>query len=298
MNTERYKYELEDIDWTDPLTQLFQKFTNEESRKLANLHAKYTRQFSYMRVIWERLQEDYRNLAQYMNVQEALFERIEKGEKDPQPTPAQAEMLSKGGKDQVKLELDYEDLLVRARILMDILAVIAQTLLKDGELSNRSFYHQKKCFFKLRKPYKNKKYEDLVKSTDWFELGLKSARDSMIVHPGAGQGSSFSAIHHQAKGFRIMRVNFGISQSDVRTLLEIKRRYEKKDEKLKAVSDNFWETIHYFMNTEAGLERKDLEILATIIERNGGFLPDIRPLMLRVRRFLERFAKAFCDVKV
>ncbi|HQR34046.1 MAG TPA: hypothetical protein PLK30_15015 [Blastocatellia bacterium] len=83
------------------------------------------------------------------------------------------------------LYLDYYNYILYARIVLDRVAALARTFIKESNKpSFTSFNDHKKFFKKLTADYgENEEYARYIREkTDWFEMPLKQVRDQFIVH--------------------------------------------------------------------------------------------------------------------
>src|SRR5437870_8516963 len=202
----------------------------------------YLKQISYLQVIWQRLQQDYKNYSSYYGFQTQMFDRIVEGQREYSTSENEQKMMALGSYYKLLLDLDYDTFLIHSRILMDIIAKVVKSLLRDQNIPDRFFNSQKEWLFKDKKPYKNQAYEKLIKEeTDWFDLSLKVSRDTMLVHvPLSKMKNPMTAMKHSKDRFRIMRLDFGAALSiDIGEIRSIKQKYEDRYPGLKAVTDTY-----------------------------------------------------------
>jgi hypothetical protein len=277
-------FTLGDISWNDPLSRL--------NTGGVTSHP-YRRQLEYLKAIWNRLTDDYRNVSQNWEWQQELLKQSGGHEFSKEEMFEYQKWLDS----VVLLDLDYDSFVIHSKILMDKISMFTALLLRNRQNPPPStFSKQRKFFFAPENvPYQpNESYAAVVRRADWFELCLKTTRDVMVVHsiPNIGGGVMLSP--REGK-LRPLRNRWGWSKSlDVNAgeLRSLKEKYASKYPEL-AKLDNYWLIADFFTNTDLELEKTDVAEIARIVRATGGYMPDLNYLADHVMGFLRQTAMAF-----
>jgi hypothetical protein len=177
---------LKDRDWSFPMEKLdrrvFECFPPARAEKFCLVLEEIRREWDFLSLIWKRLQNEYR---EFYTCEEA-FQSLEKLKLSRREISdfTRRKMLSFD-----LIHLDTEDLILHAKILLDIVAILAKFFFK--ETMARRGYQPRNGFTSFREWFLEPKNSNLILDiqfadylkykTNWFEK-LKNARDDLIVH--------------------------------------------------------------------------------------------------------------------
>jgi len=194
-------------------------------------------------------------------------------------------------------DLDYEDLFVHGRILLDLMARLAYQLIRDRSLRWKSFTAQRKFFQSaVRNPYAaDEDYASHVRSnTEWFEPIIRSYRDEFLVHNR--EYRSFGTLHPPSGSPRPIKRR-DISEKDfaaVFTRLQLlKSKYAARIPKLDHVLENYYEIVDVLEANITQLDPEDAKELILLRNKVGAKMPDPEQVARYLRQFVEFYVGHF-----
>ncbi len=185
--------------------------------------------------------------------------------------------------------LDYEDLLIHSKILMDRIAVLVGKLLDDHSLSRKRFKGQRDWLMKKENiPYKrDEAYARFVRGkTTWFETMLATYRDFFIVHNETHP--PFGTIHDPTGAPRPIATGpggatAGFSPSD--ELMKLKEKYVVIIPELESHSASR-ELVGIFDSNSDKIDEVDLEVVDRVRIAVGAKLPDPNVVGKHIQEFV------------
>lgn len=114
-------------------------------------------------------------------------------------TPADQRIAQKYREVSPFIEVDFFNVLLHARILLDRIAALSRSFLPRGEVPWRSFADHKKWLSRHGPRLKeHSEYVDrVVHHTPWFDAPLKVVRDEYLVHAGPEHMRWFGFNEHE-----------------------------------------------------------------------------------------------------
>lgn len=274
-------------DYFKNLEDISQK-NDDDDLFYACLHCRY--QVRALEIIRIRYNDDAQIFVDLVRKQNEVMDKIPARQLI---TPSDKIVLQEYNAMLEQLRLDIETYIIYSRALMDKIALTAWLVIRDAQLSHRSFSDQKDWLKKpVNIPYmKNESYASLVRDrTNWFNIGLKFVRDKFVVHAFPRMLSyKVDAIGN----IQINLMELAGSKEDAELLAEIKRRYISRVPGLNLISDNMWEILHYFQNNDIDLDENDVNRINEIRLRNGTDLLELKYIERKIFEFLYEFEEIF-----
>lgn len=278
----------------ETMQKLKSKREKEELRNLWLNYNSFKDTFSFLLIIWSRIQRDIR-LIDEKNGLEAFYDRPRyEGEEDPgEPTEDEKKQILEGHKHEQIVRLDIEDWFIHALILMDKFAKLARGIFfsiygkeKKQEVNIiplRSFHKFKKYFLKNRNKFFDSEFPEIIDQyTEWFEPELRDIRDDLIQHESSFKiwGSSFSSTKTE--------INFGFSKfkpfhvpQKFHTLIDRTiTRFPQIEQcysilQVLAIFDEHWKELN----------QEDRDLVTSIKQSHGSDIPDIINLYTKMSIF-------------
>ncbi len=280
------------------LHETMQKLKNKrEKEELRNLWLNYNSfkdTFSFLLIIWSRIQCDIR-LINEKNGLEAFYDcpRYEDEEDPGEPTEDEKKQILEGHKHEKIVRLDIEDWFIHALILMDKFAKLARGIFfsiygeeKKQEVNIipfRSFHKFKKYFLKNRNKFFDNEFPEIIDQyTEWFEPELRDIRDDLIQHESSFKiwGSTFSSTKNEIY-FSFSKFKPFHTPRKLHTLIERnKNRFPQIMEcysilKILNIFDEHW----------SELDQVDRDLVTSIKQSHGSDIPDIIKLYRKISTF-------------
>jgi hypothetical protein len=292
-------FELKDHFRHNPFHEIFLK--RKEDTRIFNAHSDYFHYLRYLAIIWDRIQNECREIGVYHAQEEQISY-----EENPQEWNA---MRNKEDLVQTKCQCDFETFVMFARRFMDKVAELIELLVEypNYERPREGFTKHKEWF--IERSEIHHAYSDfLEKKTDWYERDLLLLRDKVIGHGGTlTSGAIISP--HTGIGFR---KSYGISPlkgSNKDKFLEIKRKYEKRLSYLK-IPENDYEMLNDFVRAirkhdthieqsqkgkKGQKDKGDLEILGDMVQYSGIVIDEeyLDSIASHIEDFLQETASIF-----
>jgi len=176
---------LKDRDWTYPLEKLDRKFDEHYDVTAEKFHmtrSDFLIEWRYLKILWGRLQEDFRIFYESQP-------QIEEGTVEHFKNNMTVHRLLSRSLDCI--HLDTNCFILNARILMDRVAHLTTFFWK--KISTKKIKQEKfRSFEKLKKKIRNlsdegeiidKEYvQYVIESTDWFDNKLRTTRNELVTH--------------------------------------------------------------------------------------------------------------------
>ena len=186
MNEEGKCHFLTTRDWRFPINEIvdkvYESFSSMEAEKFQMALGTIMREWHFLSLIWERLQQEYRerteSLEEFLNLKKKGISRL-----------IGSELTKKFMHNSNLMHLDTEDFFIHAKILLDRVVFLTKEFFADRVV--RKGNKPPNGFTKFRKWFTDEKYssrildtklaEYLKSNTDWYDK-LKYARDKLIEH--------------------------------------------------------------------------------------------------------------------
>ena len=278
----------------EAMQKLKSKREKEELRNLWLNYNSFKDTFSFLLIIWDRIQNDIRLIVE-KNGLEAFYDRPRyEDEEDPgEPTEDETKRISEGYRHEKIVRLDVEDWFIHALILMDKFAKLAKRILilihndekkqEIYDIKDKNFNRFRQYFLKNMNSFFDNDFSSIIKQySDWFEPELRDIRDDLIQHESSFKiwGSSF----HSKKSeiiFSFAKFKPFHKPQKLYTLME---RYKNRlPQIMKCYS--ILEILSIFDEHWKELNQADRDLVISIKQSHGSDIPDIIKLFTKMSIF-------------
>lgn len=172
----------------DPLEELIKIINDTTATYVKGDIGRYLQAYSWYRLCLRRTLS-YISLARRASAELRHYPRNKKY------SSRQQQLAAKYNKVNPYLELDYQNLIIHACILLDRVITMSRRFITGNNLPSFTSFHKHKEFF-LKKPKlfssNHSEYiQNITQNTGWFEIPLKVLRDKFLMHSSEKHMSFF-----------------------------------------------------------------------------------------------------------